>query len=236
MSLCAELVSSACTRGKEPCFRDNGIWMQAALVTAVQLMGCFSFPHDRRRLRFGGQWQWHPEHLQELQGCSYLERQGSSSHSAQNCYSLARGKYFWIFKPHHTFPRPREDQMRQVRGHAQGKPVAQLCRRVTFVYFEKWAAGRCKSKIWSIRMQVLRLECQHSEHTCPGNAQSTWSCTFTPGRTNLLLLQPCTFQREPAVSKRVWAQRRQRYGIETVKNHEVWVIPQMPMIGSSCQV
>jgi len=47
-----------------------------------------------------------PEHLQELQRCSLSERQGSSSHAAQKCYSLARGEYFWIFKPFSTSPPP----------------------------------------------------------------------------------------------------------------------------------
>lgn len=46
----------------------------------------------------------HPEYLQELQRRSLSERQGSSSHSAQEYYSLAKGKYFHIFKPYSISP------------------------------------------------------------------------------------------------------------------------------------
>lgn len=53
---------------------------------------------------------------------------------SQKCHSLARGKYFWVFKPGMYLP---QDQLQHMRGHAWGKLMAQFCWRMMFVYFEK---------------------------------------------------------------------------------------------------
>lgn len=107
------------------------------------------------------------------------ERQGSSSHSAQKCYSLARGKKLRIFQPHSTFPY--EDPLQHLRGHAWGKLMVQFCRRIGCVFW-KWAAGRCKSEIQLTQAanpkSGLSAQWQHMCWQCPEHVDWGIACSY----------------------------------------------------------